>query len=86
MKELTGIQVYYDPYDDYTPPFYAVDCDAIWERFRHVKFTADEMCCLEDLVEQKYGMLHRHRMIGHGWSEKQAIANLKSLMQNPAQL
>jgi len=86
MTELRGTHVYYDPYDEFTPPFYAVDADAIWERFHHVEFTPDERCCLEDLVEQRYSMLDRHRMIGHGWSEKQAIENLRSLMQNPAQL
>ena len=68
MTDLKGIQVYYDPYDDNTPPFYAVDCDYIWERLKHVEFTPDERCCIEELVENRYGMLHRHRMIACDWS------------------
>lgn len=75
---LKGIQIYYDPSDDYSPPYYAVDCDAVWEKYKHIKFTEDQQQSIEALVEGYYGLLAQDRLLGHGWSEAQAIQQLKS--------
>ena len=74
--KLKGIHVYYDQLDQFTPPFYAVDCDAVWNRFSHIEFTDDEETCIEDLVLGRYRLLNSLGMVGHGWSERDAVKTL----------